>query len=172
MVWASNNITLIVSNLVKHMSIQYIMPDICPQCKNPNTKKAPTCEWCGSKIGSEKKATAEQPLKEAHYLKDTENNKVTLIIKWGKGHATGNVKVLVDGILIGKGSRSKGFEFRHTTSNTNPKIFIKSPFKKNIDLKGVHFDYGENYQINLKGKLISISGFSPNPKSIIKLTKK
>ncbi len=26
------------------------MPDICPHCKNPNTRKTRLCEWCGSQI--------------------------------------------------------------------------------------------------------------------------
>ena len=26
------------------------MPDTCPHCKNPNTKKIRECEWCGSQI--------------------------------------------------------------------------------------------------------------------------
>ena len=27
-----------------------IIPDICPLCKSPNTKKTRECEWCGNKI--------------------------------------------------------------------------------------------------------------------------
>ena len=27
-----------------------IIPDTCPHCKNPNTKKTRLCEWCGSQI--------------------------------------------------------------------------------------------------------------------------
>jgi len=27
-----------------------IIPNTCPHCKNPNTKKLQDCEWCGSKI--------------------------------------------------------------------------------------------------------------------------
>ena len=26
------------------------IPDICPHCKNPNTKKLHECEWCEGKI--------------------------------------------------------------------------------------------------------------------------
>ena len=26
------------------------IPDTCPHCKNPNTKKIRLCEWCGNKI--------------------------------------------------------------------------------------------------------------------------
>lgn len=26
------------------------MPDKCPHCKNPNTKKIRLCEWCGNQI--------------------------------------------------------------------------------------------------------------------------
>ena len=27
-----------------------IIPDTCPHCKNPNTKKISLCEWCGNQI--------------------------------------------------------------------------------------------------------------------------
>jgi hypothetical protein len=26
------------------------IPDVCPHCKNPNTKKIRLCEWCGNQI--------------------------------------------------------------------------------------------------------------------------
>jgi len=26
------------------------IPNICPHCKNPNTKKLLECEWCGNKV--------------------------------------------------------------------------------------------------------------------------
>lgn len=26
------------------------VPDVCPHCKNPNTKKIRLCEWCGNQI--------------------------------------------------------------------------------------------------------------------------
>ena len=29
---------------------QVIIPDICPHCKNPNTKRIRLCEWCGNQI--------------------------------------------------------------------------------------------------------------------------
>ena len=29
---------------------QNTIPDQCPHCKNPNTKKLHLCEWCGSQI--------------------------------------------------------------------------------------------------------------------------
>jgi hypothetical protein len=31
-------------------STELIIPDHCPQCKNPNTKKIRLCEWCGNQI--------------------------------------------------------------------------------------------------------------------------
>lgn len=33
--------------IVEH---QIIIPDTCPHCKNPNTKKIRLCEWCGNQI--------------------------------------------------------------------------------------------------------------------------
>jgi hypothetical protein len=27
-----------------------MIPDSCPHCKNPNTKKIRLCEWCGNQI--------------------------------------------------------------------------------------------------------------------------
>jgi len=27
-----------------------VIPDKCPYCKNPNTKKIRLCEWCGNQI--------------------------------------------------------------------------------------------------------------------------
>lgn len=27
-----------------------LIPDTCPHCKNPNTKKIRLCEWCGNQI--------------------------------------------------------------------------------------------------------------------------
>lgn len=27
-----------------------IIPDTCPHCKSPNTKKIRLCEWCGNQI--------------------------------------------------------------------------------------------------------------------------
>ncbi len=32
------------------MATAVVMPDICPHCKNPNTRKTRLCEWCGSQI--------------------------------------------------------------------------------------------------------------------------
>ena len=29
---------------------QVIIPEICPHCKNPNTKRIRLCEWCGNQI--------------------------------------------------------------------------------------------------------------------------
>ena len=29
---------------------QAIIPDTCPHCKNPNTKRIRLCEWCGNQI--------------------------------------------------------------------------------------------------------------------------
>jgi hypothetical protein len=29
---------------------EIIIPDTCPHCKNPNTKKIRLCEWCGNQI--------------------------------------------------------------------------------------------------------------------------
>lgn len=26
------------------------VPDVCPHCKSPNTKKIKLCEWCGNQI--------------------------------------------------------------------------------------------------------------------------
>lgn len=34
--------------LPKHVEIK--IPDTCPHCKNPNTKKIRLCEWCGNQI--------------------------------------------------------------------------------------------------------------------------
>jgi Ca2+/Na+ antiporter len=31
-------------------NISLDMPDTCPHCKNPNSKKTRTCEWCGNQI--------------------------------------------------------------------------------------------------------------------------
>ncbi len=39
------------SNVYSQNSIQDItIPEICPHCKNPNTKKIRLCEWCGNQI--------------------------------------------------------------------------------------------------------------------------
>ena len=27
-----------------------VIPDICPHCKNPNSKRIRLCEWCGNQI--------------------------------------------------------------------------------------------------------------------------
>ena len=29
---------------------QVIIPETCPHCKNPNTNRSTTCEWCGNQI--------------------------------------------------------------------------------------------------------------------------
>jgi hypothetical protein len=29
---------------------QITIPDVCPSCKNPNTKRMRICEWCGGQI--------------------------------------------------------------------------------------------------------------------------
>jgi hypothetical protein len=29
---------------------QVIIPETCPHCKNPNTKRIRLCEWCGNQI--------------------------------------------------------------------------------------------------------------------------
>jgi len=31
-------------------SSDILIPDICPHCKNPNSKKIRLCEWCGNHI--------------------------------------------------------------------------------------------------------------------------
>ncbi len=33
-----------------NINIDELIPDHCPQCKNPNTKKIRLCEWCGNQI--------------------------------------------------------------------------------------------------------------------------
>ena len=35
-------------NEVKEVKID--IPETCPHCKNPNTKKIRLCEWCGNQI--------------------------------------------------------------------------------------------------------------------------
>ena len=39
----NNNYSQISNNVVN-------IPDTCPHCKNPNTKRIRLCEWCGSQI--------------------------------------------------------------------------------------------------------------------------
>lgn len=34
----------------QNKSQDLIIPDFCPHCKNPNTKKIRLCEWCGNQI--------------------------------------------------------------------------------------------------------------------------
>jgi hypothetical protein len=34
----------------KNSHQELIIPDNCPHCKNPNTKKIRLCEWCGNQI--------------------------------------------------------------------------------------------------------------------------
>jgi len=34
----------------QNISQEIIIPDTCPNCKNPNTKKIRLCEWCGNQI--------------------------------------------------------------------------------------------------------------------------
>jgi hypothetical protein len=154
------------------MSTDYMIPDNCPQCKNPNTQKALTCEWCGSVIEPVKRASDETIVNEVTYVQENSKDEITLVISWGGAFATGGeVKVTIDGIFIGQGSQRKGFELRHTTTNLNPKIVLQSPLKTNIDLKGVHFELGEKYQINLDRKIFSMTGFSSKPHSIIKLSR-
>lgn len=38
------------SNFSQNSNQQINIPDICPHCKNPNTKRIRLCEWCGSQI--------------------------------------------------------------------------------------------------------------------------
>jgi hypothetical protein len=33
-----------------HTSPALIIPEDCPHCKNPNTKRIRLCEWCGNQI--------------------------------------------------------------------------------------------------------------------------
>lgn len=43
-----------ISNKYNQENISYSnniqIPEICPNCKNPNTKKIRLCEWCGNQI--------------------------------------------------------------------------------------------------------------------------
>ena len=41
----SNNIQQVTVN-----TTPLVIPDSCPQCHNPNTRKTRLCEWCGAKI--------------------------------------------------------------------------------------------------------------------------
>jgi uncharacterized membrane protein YhaH (DUF805 family) len=33
-----------------NITFENVIPEKCPVCKNPNTKKEKICEWCGSKM--------------------------------------------------------------------------------------------------------------------------
>ena len=43
-----HNVSFNLSNNIESEKI--VIPDTCPHCKNPNTKKIKECEWCGNKI--------------------------------------------------------------------------------------------------------------------------
>jgi len=34
----------------RNNSQEIIIPDVCPHCKSPNSKKIRLCEWCGNQI--------------------------------------------------------------------------------------------------------------------------
>jgi hypothetical protein len=49
----NNEIKQEVSNNIekkKNEEVIVNIPDVCPHCKNPNTKKVRLCEWCGNQI--------------------------------------------------------------------------------------------------------------------------
>ena len=50
---SKNNITendIITSTINSDDNSKIEIPEICPHCKNPNTKQTQKCEWCGSQI--------------------------------------------------------------------------------------------------------------------------
>jgi uncharacterized membrane protein YhaH (DUF805 family) len=52
--WGANpkgNATSIVENLAYHAEnlAYHDIPNTCPHCKSPNTKKLRECEWCGNR---------------------------------------------------------------------------------------------------------------------------
>lgn len=42
----------LTTNITLQKSLEEVIniPDSCPHCKNPNTKKIRLCEWCGNQI--------------------------------------------------------------------------------------------------------------------------
>jgi hypothetical protein len=49
----NNEIKQEVSNNIekeKNEEVIVNIPEVCPHCKNPNTKKVRLCEWCGNQI--------------------------------------------------------------------------------------------------------------------------
>ena len=48
----SGNQQELPSTIIVQKSAEEIIniPDNCPHCKNPNTKKIRLCEWCGNQI--------------------------------------------------------------------------------------------------------------------------
>jgi len=47
---STTNHNMQYNNLSQVSNQQPNIPDICPHCKNPNTKRIRLCEWCGSQI--------------------------------------------------------------------------------------------------------------------------
>ena len=45
---STDNIPII--DTIATNNTQVIIPDTCPHCKNPNTKRIRLCEWCGNQI--------------------------------------------------------------------------------------------------------------------------
>jgi hypothetical protein len=37
-------------NIQSELNIDELISEICPHCKNPNTNRSTTCEWCGNQI--------------------------------------------------------------------------------------------------------------------------
>jgi hypothetical protein len=39
-----------INDTMANNNTQVIIPETCPHCKNPNTKRIRLCEWCGNQI--------------------------------------------------------------------------------------------------------------------------
>ena len=121
----------------------------CTNCKNPVRKNDSICEWCGEII------EVSNPESKDSKNYNAESFDVIQIIVRHQGNclALGKFHVLVDGILVGIGSRRKGFEISFNTNNQRPQIIIKFPplpGKKKIELpEHFVFEFGNQYLIKL-----------------------
>lgn len=46
----SNTIKLFIENGLSSNNSNIVVPETCPHCRNPNSKKIRLCEWCGNQI--------------------------------------------------------------------------------------------------------------------------
>jgi hypothetical protein len=136
---------------------------ICKSCKNPIRKKDISCEWCGYYLIDEKDQLNNRPSslstkKSIRFVFDFKGS-WALIFDY-------EVHILIDDIIVGKGSYRKGFSitYDYEIKKINPIITVKIKDSKKIQtiISLPSLDVEHIYEIQLTVSFLT-GKFNQNP---------